>query len=176
MKFLIWVTGEEGVYRLEYRYRRSGSPAGVGLHCGDIGTGTSEISGSGREFRVDLKPGERVAIDFRPYIGESYSTDLASVDIAVNHRPSITRAIVEDSPLTPEEGKPLMLPFSVSDEDGDAVTVLYRIGDDVAWSVLPRSSGVNVLPPALVPRLVSRSEMQKVEVIALMALMLVMSL
>jgi hypothetical protein len=54
----------------------------------------------------------------------------------------------------------------VSDEDGDAVTVLYRIGDDVTWSVLPTSSKVNVLPADLVSRLVSKPEVQKIEVTA----------
>jgi hypothetical protein len=114
MRFLIQVTGEGGVRRLEYRYRRSGSPAGVWLRCGDIATGRSEISVSGREFPVDVKPGERIAIEFRAYNGESYSADLASVDIAVNQRPSIARAAVEEPSRTPEEGKPLTLPFSVS--------------------------------------------------------------
>jgi hypothetical protein len=73
---------------------------------------------------------------------------------------------VEDSPLRPEEGKPLTFPFSVSDADGDAVTVLYRIGDDVTWSVLPTSSDVNVLPADLVSELVSKPEVQKIEVTA----------
>jgi hypothetical protein len=54
----------------------------------------------------------------------------------------------------------------VSDEDGDAVTVLYRIGDDVTWSVLATSSEVNVLPADLVSRLVSKPEVQKIEVTA----------
>jgi hypothetical protein len=166
VRFAIEITGQEKVHRVEYRYRRSGSTEGVWRHCADVHTGRTEVSVSGRELPADLKPGEHIAIDFRAYNGESYSTELASVDIAVNQRPLITRATAEDSPLTPEEGKPLMLPFSVSDEDGDAVIVLYRLGDDVTWSVLPTSSGVNVLPADLVSRLVSRPEVQKIEVIA----------
>jgi hypothetical protein len=58
------------------------------------------------------------------------------------------------------------LPFSVSDEDGDAVTVLYRVDDDVAWSVLPTASGQSVLPVDVVSRLVGSPEQHKVEVTA----------
>jgi hypothetical protein len=46
----------------------------------------------------------------------------------------------------------LTLPFSISDEDGDPLTVLFRIDDDATWSVVPASSEPNVIPAELVAR------------------------
>jgi hypothetical protein len=68
--------------------------------------------------------------------------------------------------LSAEEGQAVRLPFSVSDEDGDAVTVLYRTDDDVTWSVLPASSEVNVLPASLASRFLAMPGTHTVEVTA----------
>jgi hypothetical protein len=96
VRFSIEVTGQEGVHRVEYRYRRPGSTGSVWRRCGDFRAGPSEVLMSGREFPLNVKPGERSVIDFRAYNGESYSTDLASADIAVNQRPSVARATADE--------------------------------------------------------------------------------
>jgi hypothetical protein len=157
---------QEGVHRIEYRYRHSDLRESIWRHCGDFGPGHSEVVLHGRQFPADLKPGERFAVQFRAYNGENYSMDLVSMDIIVNMRPVIAQATPDESPLTVEEGKTLTLPLSASDGDGDNVTFLYRIGDDVTWSVLPTSSGGIVFPADLASRVVSTLEGRRVEVIA----------
>jgi hypothetical protein len=69
-------------------------------------------------------------IDFRAFNGESYSTDLASADTAVNRPPSVTRVSTNNTAVAIEAGKPLTLSFSVSDEESDSLTVLHRLDDD----------------------------------------------
>jgi hypothetical protein len=138
--------------RVEYRYSRSDAPAGAWRHAGDYASGKRNVDVHGRDLPKDLKPGEKLRVDFRAYNGESYSPEVASADIAVNTRPSITRDTSDTGPLTFEAEQPLTLPFSISDEDGDALTVLFRIDDDVTWSVVPTSPEPNVIPAELVAR------------------------
>jgi hypothetical protein len=163
MVFQLEITGHDEANRVEYRWRRLGHPESGWRHAGDFGPGRKDLRLRGGDFPGDAKQGERIAVEFRTFNGESYSTDFASAEIAVNRPPSITLATAFESP---EAGKPLALPFSVSDEDGDAVTVLYRVDDDVAWSVLPTASGQSVLPADVVSRLVATPEQHKVEVTA----------
>jgi hypothetical protein len=54
----------------------------------------------------------------------------------------------------------------VSDEDGDALTLLYRIDDDVAWSTLPTVSGQAVLPADVVSRSLSAPGVHTLEAAA----------
>jgi hypothetical protein len=54
----------------------------------------------------------------------------------------------------------------MSDEDGDALTVLYKIDDDVTWSILPTSSSPNVLPADFVSRVLSTTDGHTVAVTA----------
>jgi hypothetical protein len=68
--------------------------------------------------------------------------------------------------VRPEAWNRLALPFSVSDEDGEAVTQLYRIGENVSWSSAATWSGEAVLPAEVVSGLFSMREASKVEVAA----------
>jgi hypothetical protein len=164
--FPLEIAGHEGANRVEYRWRRSGQAESAWRHGGDFGPGRKEVHVSGLDFPVDAKPGERMVVEFRTFNGDSYSRELTSAEIAVNRPPSVTRATTEESSLGPEAGKPFVLPFSVSDEDGDAVTLLYRIGDDVSWSAAATTSGEAVLPADVVSRLLSMPDEHKVEVAA----------
>jgi hypothetical protein len=141
--------------RIEYHYSRSTGPVGPWRHAGDYGPGKNDVYLRRRDMPPDLIPGEHVRVDFRTFDGVSYSADWASADIVVNRPPTITRDSGDTSPITIEAGKPLTLPFSIADEDGDALTVLYRIDDDVTWSVVPSSSAPNVVPANLVSRALS---------------------
>jgi hypothetical protein len=164
--FPVEIAGQEGANRVEYRWRRSGQPDSDWFHGGDFPPGRREVHVSGLDFPSDAKQGERIVVEFRTFNGESYSTELTSAEIAVNTPPSITLATTYEWPVRPEAGKPLVLPFSVSDEDGDAVTLLYRIGDDVSWSTAQTASGEAVLPVDVVSRLLSTPDIPKVEVAA----------
>jgi hypothetical protein len=111
-----------------------------------------------------LKPGERLTLEFRAYNGVSYLENAASVNVVVNRPPSITLNTADPSPIAVEAGKPLVLPFSIWDEDGDALTVLYRMDDDVTWSIVPVSSEPNVIPANLVSRVLSTPGVHTLEV------------
>jgi hypothetical protein len=56
------------------------------------------------------------------------------------------------------EGQPVALPFSVSDDDGDEVNVMYKFKGDAEWSAAPVSSALNVFPYDLLARGLATAE------------------
>jgi hypothetical protein len=166
LRFPFALSEKNNLHRGEYRYRRLGYPVGEWRHGGDIGPGRKDVYIRSSDFPADAKPGERIGVDFRVYNGESYSEDAASADIVVNTPPLIEYSTSERSAMTRAEGESLVLPFSISDDDGDALTVLYKIDDDVTWSILPTSSSPNVLPADLVSRVLSGPDSHRVTVTA----------
>jgi hypothetical protein len=67
----------------------------------------------------------------------------------VNSSPSIEMTSSDPMFVNSDATSPIALPISVSDEDGDLVTLFYRFTDEDLWSEARNELGVPVLPAAV---------------------------
>jgi hypothetical protein len=162
LTFPVEITDTSNLVRVEYRYRRPGYPVGPWTFGGDFGPGRSDVVLQFEDWPRALAQGECITFEFRAFNGGNFSANSAFAGVTVNNRPYLSDSAGQAVDVVPMAGAPLSLPFSATDADGDALTVLYRVGDDATWSVLEAPHGPIVLPATLVSRAFSAQAGERV--------------
>jgi hypothetical protein len=70
----------------------------------------------------------------------------ASMKYTINREPVLHATSQEPLLITGAESGPIALPLTVSDSDGDGVSLWYRFEGQGDWTFVPASVGANVLP------------------------------